>query len=535
MASSQEDYDSWERFTLICKPEQSGKTFIMIKMINEDLSDTTDSKNVVNFIFCDNNLLLTKQTSERVNSDVLPYTDQTYVEFSSRNDGQAQRNSSDVIHKIICRDIRNIICCTNGTRVSDISTIIEDLNAGPYTKDKFIIKIWLDEADKFTKFIGNTFRKIVNNHNNVYVFCLTATPKVLFDKYSYINVLPLESTTREDYHGWGDNKLVILDKCVESTEVFIHDVLSNIEKPKRGTKWYIPADKKKRSHQMVRDILIAKTFAVFIVNGDGITLSLPNIGRSNYTEEKNDQLNKQILKMYRKYELHNYAVAITGNICVGRGISIMSPEFTFDFAILSNCTKKAEASQNAGRLKGNIKKWPNYKPPVVYTTKKFDKVAREWEEKSRKLAVKAFEKLENGENTIITKTGFKTLSNAYEYIKHPNLFADMNEVRTFLAQEHIYRDCMGLEKAPRPKGVMNKIREQCDGYALTTKLLKKGEKASDLTKENRLTKEMADAIGEGSCISTKKGSRYLILPVYESLDSLPNQELYQVRYLKFKN
>ena len=154
-----------------------------------------------------------------------------------------------------------------------------------------------------------------------------------------MNVLPLESTTREDYHGWGDNKLVILDKCVESTEVFIHDVLSNIEKPEKGTKWYVPADKKKRSHQMVRDILIAKTFAVFIVNGDGITLSLPNLDRSNYTEEKNDQLNKQILKMYRKYELHNYAVAITGNICVGRGISIMSPDM-FDFAILSNCTKK---------------------------------------------------------------------------------------------------------------------------------------------------------------------------------------------------
>ena len=77
MSDTLSDYDAWERFTLICKPEQSGKTFIMIKMINEDLSDTTDSKNVVNFIFCDNNLLLTKQTSERVNSDVLPYTDQT--------------------------------------------------------------------------------------------------------------------------------------------------------------------------------------------------------------------------------------------------------------------------------------------------------------------------------------------------------------------------------------------------------------------------------------------------------------------------
>ena len=29
--------DAWERFILICKPEQSGKTFIMIQQIIKDL------------------------------------------------------------------------------------------------------------------------------------------------------------------------------------------------------------------------------------------------------------------------------------------------------------------------------------------------------------------------------------------------------------------------------------------------------------------------------------------------------------------
>ena len=59
------DNSSWERHVLICKPEQSGKTFIMINMINEDLTDDIDKeKKVVNFIFCDNSLLLTKQTGE---------------------------------------------------------------------------------------------------------------------------------------------------------------------------------------------------------------------------------------------------------------------------------------------------------------------------------------------------------------------------------------------------------------------------------------------------------------------------------------
>lgn len=48
--------DIWERFILICKPEQSGKTFIMIQKINKDLIDEIEKKNIINFIFCDNNL-----------------------------------------------------------------------------------------------------------------------------------------------------------------------------------------------------------------------------------------------------------------------------------------------------------------------------------------------------------------------------------------------------------------------------------------------------------------------------------------------
>ena len=79
-------YDTrWERFILICKPEQSGKTFIMIQKIIEDMKEECDKK-VINIIFCDNNLLLTKQTSMRVRNDLLQFkngNDELYLEFSS--------------------------------------------------------------------------------------------------------------------------------------------------------------------------------------------------------------------------------------------------------------------------------------------------------------------------------------------------------------------------------------------------------------------------------------------------------------------
>lgn len=523
----------WDRALLICKPEQSGKTFVMIQMINAELGDQTDTHTVINFIFCDNSLLLTKQTGARVNRDVdkLPGTDEKYVEFSSRKDGEAQRNARDVIYKITMHDIRNVICCTNGKRVSDITSIIRDLNRSPLTRGKFIFKIWLDEADKFTKFIGKTFKPMLDSNENVELYCLTATPKSLIDKYHYMNVLPLETTTHEDYHGWEDNDRKVIVNETGTVEGFIHDVLSNhTETINPGSKWYVPANRTKKSHGHVRDILKEKGFAVFVVNGDGLALTMPT--GVTYLEEKNEELNIQMIRMYRDYKVAQFPVAITGDICVGRGISIMSPDFIFDFGILSGCTKKAESSQKAGRMKGNIKSWPGYKAPTVYTTSEFDAVATEWEIKSRRLAVLAFEKMQDGEVAVITKSGYKTLGEDHEYIRHPELFKDMKAVRAFLATKVIE---MGCDKPPKPQGVTKTVRDGCGGYAVSTKLITSGKTWKDLTASDRITVEKANTYGESRHITTKNnGSRFLVLPVYESLETPPDKEKYQVRYLKLK-
>jgi hypothetical protein len=105
--------------------------------------------------------------------------------------------------------------------------------------------------------------------------------------------------------------------------------------------------------------------------------------------------------MYSEFGLAAGAVAITGNICVGRGISIMSPEFIFNYGIMSGYSsqKKADASQSAGRLKANMKWWTDYAPPVVFTTSAFDTVAKGCEEKSRALAKIAYDNQSAGLST----------------------------------------------------------------------------------------------------------------------------------------
>ena len=535
---------TFENMTLFCKPEQSGKTFLMIQQLIKDLSNDEDGVETIHFIFCDNNLLLTKQTSQRIASDLEQYVvdGTTYVEFSSRKDNICNHRSS-VISALLLDDVRHVVCCTNKRRVDDVCEIITRIATKRASKYQF--KIWLDEADKALKYITKMFYPLCQKFESVKLNCLTATPKPLFRKFRSINVWALEHTTKPDYHGWEDNNLVIMTEPEDHRiSCFVRKVLDeNSDKPTIGQFWYVPAERKKTTHDEVRDICVSRGFAVFTVNGDGLRLSCPYPFK-DVVEDKNEQLNTQILRMCVKYGLREkYPIAITGNICIGRGISIMSQPGTsadndsdsnglfLDYGIVTHYGQKAEdISQSAGRLKGNIKDWENYRQPTVFTTKKANTIAIEWESKSRRLAQLAYER-EEGEVAAITKTQFNTMSDNYEYIRHPDLFNTMEEVREFLKKPEIYKG-MRLEKPPSPRGNwMKSAREKCGGYAVSSKL----HELAIQTAEHRLTLETVARIGEGTCISSKKGSRFLILPVYETLDTPPDQEKYELRYLKFKN
>jgi len=165
-----------------------------------------------------------------------------------------------------------------------------------------------------------------------------------------------------------------------------------------NTRWFIPGGTRKKSHLNIKDACVKRGFAVFVVNGDGISLTLP-CGTEVPIEKKDDLLNSKIKKMYAAHNLHEHPVAITGNICVGRGISISDPEFMFTHGILSECKSGAEASQLAGRLKGNMKDWAGFQPPTVFTTHLFDETVSTHEEQSRRLGELAFEKADSDSDT----------------------------------------------------------------------------------------------------------------------------------------
>ena len=91
---------------------------------------------------------------------------------------------------------------------------------------------------------------------------------------------------------------------------------------------------------------------------------------------------------------------------------------------------------------------------------------------------------------------------------------------------------MGTRVSGSKKGAIHEV----DGYSITSKLLKSGQTVESLQASDRLTEAKVSQIGASTNISsTDKGSRYLILPVYKTMDSPPKSVEFQVRYIRFKD
>jgi hypothetical protein len=431
--SDELDYEKWwARFQLICKPEQSGKTFVMIQQIISDLTQPM-KKEMINIILCDNNLLLTKQTSTRVENDLKSYINGgiTYVELSSHSRTE-YHDIKSIFHAVVAKGVRNVICCTNNKRMHDCESLVRDINSCQFLKDKFHFTIWMDEADKFTKFINCVLKPLVEVNSNVDVKLITATPKPLFDEYNIINVFPIENTTSELYHGWLDYENIRIFEKNGNYLDFANHILNTFHSyivP--GTKWFIPALTEKKSHVAMMELCLDKGMAVIIVNGDGLSLYLPT--REKIIIKKGTDLNSHFIKLYESYHLSRYPLALSGNLCISRGSTIMSESFMITHAILSHCSDKNEVSQLSGRVKGNIKGFANYPTilPTIFTTQQFHSIASIWEKKSRTLGKLAFVKEENGEDTMISKQEFKSCGIESEF-EITALFQDKNELRIYL-------------------------------------------------------------------------------------------------------
>ena len=108
-----------EKYLLIGKPCQSGKTAILIEYIKELIDDDEEinNNNNVIIIFCDNSLLQTTQTSSRICNDELEN-----MIMSSKTE---IKNFKSLSYEINFSNLRIVICCCNAVQINNIDQLLK--------------------------------------------------------------------------------------------------------------------------------------------------------------------------------------------------------------------------------------------------------------------------------------------------------------------------------------------------------------------------------------------------------------------------
>ena len=402
--------------SIIHLPAQSGKTRKMTELINrwKQLIDITgNSSDNINIIFTSNTKLLTKQTANRIHKEVDNGSDVEILseisdlsidedfEFSIDMDIKEKESKTiawissakkvtinDIFAKVTSDDedeISNIICCTNKSRMKSAWELLLKLNK------KFIkgnlkkqVNIWIDEADACIKIWGsylNTCSELISSNfiQNIVLVSATMVPvyKFLHAKGIDPNLRTFEDTHSPMYHKYSDSDIIhTFSDNSRNALCHLRDILENNEDVNSpGTRLFCPGNKAKKSHEEVCDLLITHGFNVLILNGIHKEIRFcdgrPPIEIAEQLET-DLEVSLSLNKFYYEQELFTSPFAVTGNLCIGRGITFASKvdemEFLFTHGIIPEIANGDEGYQMVARCCGNITEFESFQIPKIFVS-----------------------------------------------------------------------------------------------------------------------------------------------------------------------
>jgi hypothetical protein len=409
--------------SLIHLPAQSGKTRKMTELINRwnlitDLSG--NSSDCLNVIFTSNTKLLTKQTAGRIATDV---DDVSQISDLSSDEEDSLSIEMDIGEKVsktlawissgkklsvsdvftnvmlgaVGNGINNIICCTNKIRMQNIKKLLDDLNrmfmAGCFKKR---VNIWIDEADACIKLWDkniNWAKNITNTSDFVQnIVLISATMVPVYNRLHKEEIEPnlrtYENTHAPVYHKYSES--IVRHDYSENAKfpvIQLKDVLeNNPELMSAGSRVFCPANKAKKTHEELCAELLKYGFNVLLLNGEHKEIRFCNGRQSIQIAEQLEtdlEISKTLNRLYHELELFNRPFAVTGNLCIGRGITFASQiegrEFLFTHGIIPEVSNGDEGYQMVARCCGNIKGYASYQLPIIFVSEKTDALIRQQE------------------------------------------------------------------------------------------------------------------------------------------------------------
>jgi hypothetical protein len=207
---------------------------------------------------------------------------------------------------------------------------------------------------------------------------------------------------------------------------------------------FVPGGFEKESHETISTALLSIGFVVIILNGthkelrfpEGNVIDLSPFVTISHTDTQ-QEFSEHLSRMYVEHRLDRYPLAITGCLCLERGITFQcAPKdghhgFLFDYGIIPPIANKATAYQTMARLFGNIGDFPNYKPCKIYTNSATFKKVRNQEEIAVNLA-RIMHETGQEEATLATLKDAASFEEEKHLELTPREFTTLEEVNDFL-------------------------------------------------------------------------------------------------------
>lgn len=404
---------AYTKLSVLTLNGQGGKTRRITDMTKEE--EKTSPGLHLNFLIQANNLSLVEQTSVRMGDELFePAESDAIIEggvFSWRSGTGVRITVDDLVGKIMSGDVTMVVCCANRIRLNYLSAVIMKLSAN-FKRFRSPIKanIWIDEADASMCYWRDAdFQEIVKDAFVEKVTMVTATVDAIVKEFKTIRVIGLENPTLPIYFRVQDYTVEFIPYQKMSAQSFVKMVAeANPERYfKPGTRTFAPVEVVRKSHESNCEWALSMGAAVVILNGLRKEIRIPNAEGVAPTiitlpkmkeSEKPEEIGRVIGHLYKEHKLERYALFVTGNICLGRGITFQNDLFLFDHQILPPAFEtRAAAYQAACRGAGNIKELPNFLArkatgfqPTIVTTPEMWKLIVEAETIASTLAKEAY-------------------------------------------------------------------------------------------------------------------------------------------------
>jgi len=365
----------------LCLNGQGGKTRRIQDMIKED--DAANPGNYINFLIQANNRSLVEQTGVRMTNELYEPAETGPADakiegacFSWYSGTSGPRITvDDLVGKILTPDgVTMVICCANRKRLDYLSEVMTKLAAAlKRFKSSIKFKIWIDEADASMCYWRDAgFQDIMKSPIVEKVTMVTATVDAIVKEFGAIRVIPLENPTLPIYFRCQDYKIELQDHSGSAVDFIQSVVESNKERYLTpGARIFAPGECARKSHEAVATYALSVGAAVVILNGlrkevripseiegePARIIPLPKMSDAVVAEE----LGRAIGRLYHDNHLERFPLFVTGNICLGRGITFQNDLFLFDHQILPDAfDTRAAAYQAACRGAGNIRGLSNF-------------------------------------------------------------------------------------------------------------------------------------------------------------------------------